>query len=92
MQKEYEYTYIIQTIDLREVSLSVTYKPTDTNLTSYTHNIPGFIKAEDDSVMAVHDIIKMCAPHSMWEGQETLALMHNDIVLTHVLVEPTTNA
>ena len=92
MQKEYEYTYKITNINLQDVSLMVDYKPTDVNLTSYVLPIPGFMKAEDDSVMDVHDIIKMFAPHSRWEGQETLALLHNDILLTPQLVVPTTNA
>lgn len=92
MQKEYEYTYKIININLQDVNLIVDYKPTDVKLTSYHLPIPGFIKAEDDSVMAVHDIIKMFAPHSRWEGQETLALLHDDILLTPQLVVPTTNA
>ena len=92
MQKEYEYTYKIANINLQDVSLMVDYKPTDENLTSYHLPIPGFIKAEDGSVMDVHDIIKMFAPHSKWEGQENLALLHNDIIVTPQLVVPTTNA
>lgn len=92
MQKEYEYTYKIMTMDLKAVSLFVEYKPTDANLTSYSFPIPGFIKLEDDSIMGIPDIIKKFAPHDRWEGQETLALLHNDIVLTSQLVEPTTNA
>ena len=91
MNKQYEYTYTINDINLLDASLLVKYTTTDETLTSYVLNIPGAIRDANGVLIDIIEAIKLSAPHDRWEAQENLVLQYNDILNKTELV-PITNA
>ena len=78
--KFYEYTYTVKEVDLINSNVLVEYKSIDENFVSFTLNLPGHLKNEDDTFMNIEDLIKLYAPHSQWEAQEYIKSQYDIII------------
>jgi hypothetical protein len=87
--KQYEFTYRITQINLQTCDILVTYTPTQSNLTAYTHNIATYVSNEDGEPRTIEESVLASAPHYMWAAQELLLAEYNNIINITTTVTPT---
>lgn len=86
--KKFEFTYTIKQIDLQHGDVLIEYLPTNPSLTKYIWNVGAYGRTETGELKTIEQTILDNAPHGMWETQEMLLSIHDNILNKTETINP----